>query len=513
MAFFQQLLDLTIEEALVKYGFRYIEAKRWGRLRRLFEVAIGFKLLGGLLAAVLLAALAPFAKSVWGAGGVFVPMVIAATITIAQAPENVAASAIILRGRYDIRGAFLAVSMALRLTGIAIGSLFGLDGAVAGMAIAQVLATAAISAAGIAAFRRFPQAAAEPLGDDVAALRRFFFASSFASSLDSARGTLGTSLVPTVAPIHQAAYFDNALAPDTGLAAVSAPVRIVMLTEQTRDFEAGRFDLVARMLRRYIAVSSLLMVVAVPVFWVLMPFLLGVAYGPLPAPRHRRGAARADRRGAAADLGVDEVVSGLDRPAGVAGRRPVHRDRRLRAAAARPRLAPRRDRGRVGDASLDDRVLRGLDGRAAAPALRLARNRGGHELKVLVVSGIWPPDVGGPASHAPEVAAFLAARGHEVEVVITADAQPAREAYPVHWVRRSVPPGIRHLATVRLLRSRARRAEVVYTTGMLGRSSLAASLAGRPFVTKLTADPAYERARRWHLTSGSLQEFQHRPRG
>ena len=25
-------------------------------------------------------------------------------------------------------------------------------------------------------------------------------------------------------------------------------------------------------------------------------------------------------------------------------------------------------------------------------------------MNVLVVSGIWPPDVGGPASHAPEVA-------------------------------------------------------------------------------------------------------------
>ena len=42
-------------------------------------------------------------------------------------------------------------------------------------------------------------------------------------------------------------------------------------------------------------------------------------------------------------------------------------------------------------------------------------------MKVLIVSGIWPPDVGGPASHAPEVAEMLLARGHEVEVVTTAD--------------------------------------------------------------------------------------------
>ncbi|HEX4520315.1 MAG TPA: glycosyltransferase family 4 protein [Gaiellaceae bacterium] len=134
-------------------------------------------------------------------------------------------------------------------------------------------------------------------------------------------------------------------------------------------------------------------------------------------------------------------------------------------------------------------------------------------MKVLVVSGIWPPDVGGPASHAPEVAAFLQGRGHEVTAAITAAAAPAPEGYPVHWVSRSRPPGVRHLETVRLLRSLARSSDVVYTTGMLGRSSLGSLLARTPFVTKLTADPAYERARRWGLSKGSLEEFQTSPGG
>jgi glycosyltransferase involved in cell wall biosynthesis len=108
------------------------------------------------------------------------------------------------------------------------------------------------------------------------------------------------------------------------------------------------------------------------------------------------------------------------------------------------------------------------------------------------------------------VAAFLRGRGHEVEAVITADAQPAPEAYPVHWVRRSLPPGVRHAEAARLVAARARRADVVYTTGMFGRSSLGALLARRPFVVKLTADPAYERARRWGLWRGTLEEFQQR---
>ena len=129
-------------------------------------------------------------------------------------------------------------------------------------------------------------------------------------------------------------------------------------------------------------------------------------------------------------------------------------------------------------------------------------------MRIVVVSGIWPPDVGGPASHAPEVAAFLRSRGHAVEAVVTADAEPASQAHPVRWVSRALPPGVRHAEGVRLVAARARRADVVYTTGMFGRSSLGTLVARTPVVVKLTADPAYERARRWGLWRGSLEDFQ-----
>jgi glycosyltransferase involved in cell wall biosynthesis len=130
-------------------------------------------------------------------------------------------------------------------------------------------------------------------------------------------------------------------------------------------------------------------------------------------------------------------------------------------------------------------------------------------VKVLIVSGIWPPDVGGPASHAPEVADFLRSRGHTVEVVTTASQQPARRPYPVRWAARSIPLGLRHVVGGRLVAARAWKADVVYTTGMFGRSALGSRLAGRPYVLKLTADPAHERAHRRGLSSRSLDEFQH----
>ena len=129
-------------------------------------------------------------------------------------------------------------------------------------------------------------------------------------------------------------------------------------------------------------------------------------------------------------------------------------------------------------------------------------------MKVLIVSGIWPPDVGGPASHAPELADFLLGRGHSVEVVTTADAPPAKQPYEVRWVDRAAPAGVRHARVAAWIRDRATHADVVYATSMLGRAVLGSSLARRPVVVKLVADEAYERARRWGLFEGDLDAFQ-----
>jgi glycosyltransferase involved in cell wall biosynthesis len=126
-------------------------------------------------------------------------------------------------------------------------------------------------------------------------------------------------------------------------------------------------------------------------------------------------------------------------------------------------------------------------------------------MKILVVSGIWPPDVGGPASHAPQAADELTARGHDVEVVTTASRAPEPRGYPVRYVSRSLPPGVRHAAVAALVARRSRRADVVYATSMVGRTSL---VARTPLVVKIAGDPAFERSRRRGLYTGSFEAFQ-----
>src|SRR5207244_11085949 len=104
-------------------------------------------------------------------------------------------------------------------------------------------------------------------------------------------------------------------------------------------------------------------------------------------------------------------------------------------------------------------------------------------------------------------------RGHEVEVVTTADAPPAPRSYSVRAVPRHHRIGVRHYRGAALVHHRARDVDVVYTTGMFGRSPLGSTMARKPYAVKLTADPAFERARRRGLVQGDVDAFQSRRGG
>lgn len=276
--FFQSLLDLTVEESLTKYGFRYVTAEDWGRLRRLFRRALQLKLAGGVLAGVALLALAPVANWVFDAEGLFWPLVFAAGLPLAQAPENVAGTALLLRGRYDLRGASQSFSMGMRLVAIVIGSQFGLAETMAGIVIAQLLGTAAVAAVGVVAFRRFPQAPAASLAQDRSGIKSFVLQSSAATAMISLRSAMAPLLLGVVAgPVH-VGLFRIAQAPQTGFNSATAPVRLILLTEQTRDWERGQSTRVLDGVRRYTLTAAALMLVAVPIFFWLMPDLIRLVF-------------------------------------------------------------------------------------------------------------------------------------------------------------------------------------------------------------------------------------------
>jgi O-antigen/teichoic acid export membrane protein len=284
--FFQILLDLTVEEAMVKFGYRYKTAERWGRLRRLYGRGLALKTLGGLVAAAVILILAPFADSIFGSDHLLVPMLIASLLPIALIPESLSGAVFVLAGRYDIRGGFLVVTQGLRLAGIAVGAHYGVTETIVGLVLGQAVASLVVGGAALSYFRRFQQAPAEPLDEDRRGIIRFVVQSSIATGLVSLRGTIVPLLLGTkfVASPKDAGYFRVALAPQTGLAALTSPVRLIMLTEQTRDWEAGSTDAVFASVRRFSLAALALMVVFVPPMFVFMPDLIRLVFGSNYAP-------------------------------------------------------------------------------------------------------------------------------------------------------------------------------------------------------------------------------------
>jgi glycosyltransferase involved in cell wall biosynthesis len=132
-----------------------------------------------------------------------------------------------------------------------------------------------------------------------------------------------------------------------------------------------------------------------------------------------------------------------------------------------------------------------------------------------VVSGIFPPDVGGPASYVPRLAEHLAASGHTVRVLTLADRVDGHGAstYPVRRLRRGQPYPLRVARTTAAIAGAARDCDVIYANGLYGEVALASRIVPRPVVAKVVGDPAWERARGRGWYDGDIDAYQSAAKG
>ena len=279
--FLALLVWLTSDDALIKYGFRYAANEEWGRFHRLIRLAFTCEVAAAFAATALIVAIAPFASDIFkGGAGLEVPLLIAATLPPLQALESIAAASLILAGRYDLRGTWLTISMGLRLAGIAIGAQYGVTQAVIGVVIAQVVTTISILGIGLASLRQFPSAGPVPLGDDRRPIIRFVIQSAAYTGLISVRTWIAPLTLGIVRTPNEVGLFRAAQMPQNGLAAVSSPLRMILLSEQTRDWEHGRPEVVIAGIRRYVAGSAAIAALALVPVLLTIPWLIRILFGP-----------------------------------------------------------------------------------------------------------------------------------------------------------------------------------------------------------------------------------------
>lgn len=134
-------------------------------------------------------------------------------------------------------------------------------------------------------------------------------------------------------------------------------------------------------------------------------------------------------------------------------------------------------------------------------------------MRILFVTGIFPPDIGGPATYVPLMAKALSKRGHEVQVLTTSEPADLRNddsgfPFPVVRINRRLPLWRRTVAFTRAIVYHGREADVIYANGMHLEAVLANIFVRKPLVMKIVGDEAWERATRKGWTQDNFEDFQ-----
>ena len=133
-------------------------------------------------------------------------------------------------------------------------------------------------------------------------------------------------------------------------------------------------------------------------------------------------------------------------------------------------------------------------------------------MRILITSPIFPPDLGGPATYVPSVAADLVRRGHDVTVVAFCS-DPSPDGWPFRVVsipRRWLP--LRYLHDFLAVLREAGRHDLVYINEHLAlHVALAARLRGTPSIVRTYVDGTWEISHRlgWHDDTIDAYQLNH----
>ncbi len=133
-------------------------------------------------------------------------------------------------------------------------------------------------------------------------------------------------------------------------------------------------------------------------------------------------------------------------------------------------------------------------------------------MNILIVTGVFPPDIGGPATYVPEMARALVKRGHTVTVLtLSDDVKGLRDDYTFSVTRlpRSSYKAWRWTRTVaRIIHLGSKNADVLFVNGLAMEAALANYLLRKPIVHKVVGDWAWERSTIRGWVTENFEEFQ-----
>ena len=131
-------------------------------------------------------------------------------------------------------------------------------------------------------------------------------------------------------------------------------------------------------------------------------------------------------------------------------------------------------------------------------------------MNILITVGIFPPDIGGPASFVPKISNFLIENGHNIKIICLAEVENnhTEDKLDVIRIKRSNSLPIRWMKTIYQIVKNGKKSDLIFVNGLGVESTIANLLIKKQLIRKIVGDPVWERAYNQKRTTESFDEFQ-----
>ena len=136
-----------------------------------------------------------------------------------------------------------------------------------------------------------------------------------------------------------------------------------------------------------------------------------------------------------------------------------------------------------------------------------------HLKSITITTGIYPPDIGGPASFIPIFANMLTKKGIDVTVITLTDKKQDDFSLPYKVIRisRTIKKPFRDLLVIRAIIRYAKESDLIFSNTLAFESFVASKITRKKLVQKIVGDLAWERANGSGRFKGNLEEYQIEP--
>ena len=136
-------------------------------------------------------------------------------------------------------------------------------------------------------------------------------------------------------------------------------------------------------------------------------------------------------------------------------------------------------------------------------------------MDILITVGIFPPDIGGPASFVPKISKYLINKGHNVKIICLSDKEHLdyKDEFSVIRINRNLPIISRWFKTIVKIYNVSKKSDLIFVNGLGTEATIANLFLRKKVIRKIVGDPVWERVYNKKLINEPFDDFQENKHG